>query len=54
MRDELVQKAEMINSLTRSLDSSQKQCQEILKSGTKIEMIANEPFVQRHEDGLRC
>ncbi|PFX29611.1 Centrosomal protein of 152 kDa [Stylophora pistillata] len=47
LRDELVQKAEMINSLTRSLDSSQKQCQEILKSGKKIEMIANKPSKQK-------
>ena len=33
LRDELVEKADMINSLTKSLDASQKQCQELLKSG---------------------
>ena len=41
LRDELVEKAEMINSLTRSLDSSQKQCQEILKSGTSFKTVTN-------------
>ena len=43
LRDELVEKADMINSLTKSLDASQKQCQELLKSGKNSKQTHTQP-----------
>ena len=43
LRDELVEKADMINSLTKSLDASQKQCQELLKSGKNSKQTHAQP-----------
>ncbi|KAK3737796.1 hypothetical protein QZH41_015858, partial [Actinostola sp. cb2023] len=38
LRDEVMEKADIINRLNRTLDDSQRQCQELLKTGTVTEI----------------